>query len=356
MTADPVLSVLPLGFPWQTFDPFLFCVHHDDAYPAGNAHMGPAASLAGRDIGQDFAGKDGWRMYHGETVPGFPQHPHRGFETVTIVRRGLIDHSDSLGAAARFGRGDVQWLTAGKGIVHSEMFPLLDANNPNPLELFQIWLNLPRASKMVDPYFSMLWDHAIPRQVARDDAGRTTEVTVIAGSLGDARAPSPPPDSWASRADADVAIWSIRMTPGATWTLPPTRAGANRTLYFFRGASVRIAGRSLDGHAGVRLRPEVEVPLVAGPDGAELLLLQGRPINEPVVQYGPFVMNTQGEIQQAFMDYRRTQFGGWPWPKDDPVHGREQERFARHADGRVEKAEETAQSSTKPLGSSAGIV
>ena len=77
--------------------------------------MGPAASLAGRDIGKDFAGKDGWRMYHGDVVPGFPQHPHRGFETVTIVRRGLIDHSDSLGATARFGRGDVQWLTAGRG-------------------------------------------------------------------------------------------------------------------------------------------------------------------------------------------------------------------------------------------------
>src|SRR5512139_2556615 len=183
MSSDPVLTVLPLGFPWQTFDPFLFCVHHDDAYPAGNEHMGPAASLAGRDIGQDFAGKDGWRMYHGETVPGFPQHPHRGFETVTIVRRGLIDHSDSLGAAARFGRGDVQWLTAGKGIVHSEMFPLLDKNGPNPVELFQIWRSVPRASKIVDPYVSMQWDHDIALHVARDDQGRTTEVTVIAGTL-----------------------------------------------------------------------------------------------------------------------------------------------------------------------------
>lgn len=337
MTVDPVLSVLSLGFPWQTFDPFLFCVHHDDAYPAGNGKFGPAASLAGRDIGQDFAGKDGWRMYHGETVPGFPQHPHRGFETVTIVRRGLIDHSDSLGAAARFGRGDVQWLTAGKGIVHAEMFPLLDTTQPNPLELFQIWLNLPRASKMVDPYFSMLWDHTIPRHVARDAEGRTTEVTVIAGSLGEARPPSPPPDSWASRADADVAIWAIRMDPGATWTLPPARAGSNRTLYFFRGDHLRVADRTLDDKAGVRLRPEQPVALVAGDSGAELLLLQGRPIGEPVVQYGPFVMSSPVEIQQAFLDYRRTQFGGWPWPKDDPVHGSDPTRFARHADGKIER-------------------
>ncbi|HEY6458978.1 MAG TPA: pirin family protein, partial [Polyangiaceae bacterium] len=117
-----LLETVPLGFPWATVDPFLFCAYHDDAYPAGNEALGPAASLAGREMGQDFAGKDGWRMYHGTTVPGFPQHPHRGFETVTIVRRGLIDHSDSLGAAARFGGGDAQWLTAGRGVSHAEMF------------------------------------------------------------------------------------------------------------------------------------------------------------------------------------------------------------------------------------------
>src|SRR5689334_16770418 len=212
---DPILQLLPLGFPWQTFDPFLFCVHHDDAYPAGNDQLGPAASLAGRDLGQDFAGKDGWRMYHGETVPGFPPHPHRGFETVTIVRKGLIDHSDSLGAAARFGGGDVQWLTAGKGIVHAEMFPLLDQERPNPLELFQIWLNLPRASKMVEPHFSMMWAKDVPHVVTRDDAGRTTEVTVIAGALGEARALPPPPESWATRPESNVAIWTLKMAPGA---------------------------------------------------------------------------------------------------------------------------------------------
>src|SRR6266700_2199549 len=160
---DPVLEISPLGFQWATIDPFLFCVHHVDDYPAGNDAMGPAASLTGRDLGMDFAGVDGWRMYHGTTVPGFPQHPHRGFETVTFVRRGLIDHSDSLGAAARFGRGDAQWLTAAKGISHCEMFPLLDASGPNPVELFQIWLNLPARDKLVAPHFTMLWDRSIPR-------------------------------------------------------------------------------------------------------------------------------------------------------------------------------------------------
>src|ERR1041385_6742387 len=96
-----VLQKRPLGFPWETADPFLFCVHHDDAYPEGNERMGPQASLAGRNLGNDFVVKDGFRMYHGHVVAGFPHHPHRGFETVTIARRGYIDHSDSLGAAAR---------------------------------------------------------------------------------------------------------------------------------------------------------------------------------------------------------------------------------------------------------------
>ncbi|MFT6627320.1 MAG: redox-sensitive bicupin YhaK (pirin superfamily), partial [Flavobacteriales bacterium] len=148
MSASPIVAVQPLGFPWQTADPFLFCVHHLDLYPKGNEQMGPDASLAGRRLGQDFSGESGWSMYHGQTVPGFPHHPHRGFETISIARQGFIDHADSLGATARFGAGDVQWMTAGKGIVHSESFPLLNRDEPNPTELFQIWLNLPRDSKM----------------------------------------------------------------------------------------------------------------------------------------------------------------------------------------------------------------
>jgi len=162
MSSHPIIATKPLGFTWDTVDPFLFCAYHDDAYPVANAQMAPQASLAGRDIGQDFSRKDGWSMYHGRSVPGFPSHPHRGFETVTIVRKGLIDHSDSLGARARFGQGDVQWLTAGQGVVHSEMFPLLNTAAPNPLELFQIWLNLPAANKMATPYFTMFWADRIP--------------------------------------------------------------------------------------------------------------------------------------------------------------------------------------------------
>jgi quercetin 2,3-dioxygenase len=338
MSTSPVLAVKPLGFPWETADPFLFCAYHDDAYPKGNGRMGPAASLAGRDIGQDFSRKDGWSMYHGDAVPGFPAHPHRGFETVTIVRKGLIDHSDSLGATARFGGGDVQWVTAGRGIVHSEMFPLLKEGEENPLELFQIWLNLPQRNKMAAPHFTMLWNEQMPRRVVADAQGRKTEVAVVAGRYGDAQALPPPPDSWAAQAEADVAIWTLRLEPGATFSLPPaTLAGTQRTLYFFKGDSAQVGDRAVQGPVAITLDAGVEVAIAAGNAVAEFLLLQGRPIAEPVAQYGPFVMNTQAEIMQAMQDYRRTQFGGWPFPDAAPVHGTDPKRFAKHPGGKVEE-------------------
>jgi redox-sensitive bicupin YhaK (pirin superfamily) len=327
---DPVLEVVELGSRWPTVDPFLFCVHHDDAYPRGNGRLGPDVALDGRDLGQDFSGRGGWSMYHGSNVPGFPQHPHRGFETVTLVRRGFIDHSDSLGATARFGNGDVQWLTAGNGIVHCEMFPLLDDEQPNPVELFQIWLNLPASDKRVDPYFTMLWDADIPRYAVTDDDGHRTEITVVAGALAGVTPPPPPPNSWASRPDSDLAIWAIRLDAGARWELPPARGAETvRTLYVFEGSGLRVAGHDFDNATGVLLQADVAVPLVAGDEPVECLLLQAQPIGEPVAQYGPFVMNTEAEIEEAFADYRRTQFGGWPWPVDDPTHGPDAERFAR---------------------------
>jgi len=334
--SSPIKKILSLGFPWQTQDPFLFCVHHMDAYPKGNENLGPAASLAGRSIGQDFTVKDGWRMYHGSKVPGFPSHPHRGFETVTIVQKGYIDHSDSLGAAARFGNGDVQWMTAGKGVQHSEMFPLLKNDQDNPLELFQIWLNLPRAGKFVEPYFQMIWSEDIPLVVESDENGKKTTIKIVAGNLADWKAVTPPPDSWAADSQHDVAIWVITMEAGAVWTLPKTSAEINRSLYFFEGQSFSIGTETIPSYKGIILDPQQEAVLKNGPKASRLLLLQGKPINEPVVQHGPFVMNSEAEIRQTFMDYQKTQFGGWPWPSHEPVHPRERGRFARYVDGTEE--------------------
>ena len=350
---SPILTIKPLAQRWETIDPFLFCVYHDDMYPESNGDMGiKPAQLAGRDIGQDFSRKDGWSMYHGNPVPGFPGHPHRGFETVTIVRKGLIDHSDSLGASARFGGGDVQWLTAGKGIVHAEMFPLLAADKANPLELFQIWLNLPAASKMAPAHFTMFWHEAIPHSISKDANGKETEVVVIAGSLKaetntiepTIKPLAPPPDSWASREQADVAIWTIRMAPGAAWTIPAAAGkGTRRGLYFFKGQLVSVAGQHITSHCGIELQADAPVELVnTGDTEAEFLVLQGKPIAEPVVQYGPFVMNSQAEIMQTMQEYQRTQFGGWPWPDHAPTHGRNPARFARQPGVREEKPEVVA--------------
>ncbi len=330
-----VSSLKPLGFNWVTADPFLFCVHHLDRYPGGNAELGPAASLAGRNLGQDFTIKDGWRMYHGERIPGFPAHPHRGFETVTVVLQGFVDHSDSHGAAGRYGNGDVQWMTAGSGLQHAEMFPLLK-KEANPLELFQIWLNLPAARKFADPYYSMLWAEDIPIYRERDSSGRLTEVTVIAGMIGDKKAPAPAPDSWAADPVNEVGIWLIKIEANGRWKIPPASAEVNRNLYFYRGAELSVAGIPIPGYHAVELLADQEALVVNGDAEAFMLLLQGMPINEPVFQHGPFVMNSAAEIQQAFRDYRLTGFGGWPWSNFDQVHGAERGRFSRYPGGREE--------------------
>ena len=331
-----ILEKRALGFPWVTWDPFLFCAYHKDAYPEGNDRLGPdKALLHGRNLGMDFTVKDGFRMYHGGVVPGFPQHPHRGFETITLVSSGLCDHTDSMGAHARFGGGDVQWMTAGTGIVHAEMFPLVHADKPNPLELFQVWLNLPARNKHVPPHFTMFWNEQIPRYTFGGE-GPKTEVVTVSGALGAGDLPPPPPHSWASQPDAEVTVWTIKMEPGARWSLPKALPGLNRALYVYRGNGTMVAGHGFAPEVALRLRSDAEIPLENGSEPAELLLLQGRPIGEPVAQHGPFVMNTTAEIYQAFADYRATRFGGWPWPKDDPTHPRESGRFAVHGDGRRE--------------------
>jgi redox-sensitive bicupin YhaK (pirin superfamily) len=332
MTTGAVVDVVELGFQWQGLDPFIFTMHHVDAYPVGNEVQGPLADVTGRRVGSDFSGIDGWSMYHGAAVPGFPQHPHRGFETVTVVRRGYVDHSDSLGATARYGGGDVQWLTTGSGIQHAEMFPLIHDDRDNPLELFQIWLNLPPESKMVPAYFRMLWSEEIP--AVRPAPGVT--VDVIAGALDSHVAPAAPPDSWASHVDGDMAIWLIRLDADSSWTMPSAPAGVNRMLHFFDGTTAAIDGVDVAKGHGVQLREDRIVPIVNTGDPAEFLLLQGRPIGAPVFQLGPFVMNTPEQLQDAFDDYRRTGFGGWPWAQADPVHPRSEGRFALHADGMVE--------------------
>jgi hypothetical protein len=333
---NPIIAIHSLDFHWQTADPFLFCAFHNDKFPRGNGEMGPDASLAGRNIGQDFEIRDGWRMYHGDRVPGFPGHPHRGFETITIVQNGLVDHADSLGAAGRYGHGDVQWMTAGKGVQHSEMFPLVNKDKANPLLLFQVWLNLPAASKMVEPHFTMFWKRDIPVIKSTDASGLGVSVEVVAGEYQGTKAPPPPPDSWAADPANHVVVWLVELAAGAQWELPAAAAGLNRMLYFYDGGSISVAGQDVGASHGLQLQSDTALDIKAAGKPAQLLILQGKPIAEPVAHYGPFVMNNRQELQQAFVDYQQDQFGGWPWDRHDQVHG-ERGRFARYADGREEE-------------------
>jgi redox-sensitive bicupin YhaK (pirin superfamily) len=330
---NSVQTIQPSGVPWTTMDPFIFCVYHLDRYPRANKDLGPAASLRGRSLGNDFFLRDGWRMYHGHQVPGFPVHPHRGFETITFVLKGFVDHSDSNGAAGRYGYRDVQWMTAGSGLQHSEMFPLLNEEEENTLELFQIWLNLPASKKFAKPCYKMLWDESVPRLKVNDKNQNKTEIDLIAGEIGEVAAPAPAPDSWAADPENEVAIWHISMEENAEWEIPQAKENVNRSLYFFEGKSVFLNDKKMASGNVVVLNPHEKVILKNSGTRSRLLLLQGKPINEPVVQYGPFVMNNQEEIRQAFADYRETEFGGWPWPRRDMVHGKQKKRFARLING-----------------------
>lgn len=327
------MKIFALDFQWPTFGPFLFCVHHYDLYPRGNSQQAiDAKHFAGRNVGQDFSPRDGFRLYHGKEIPGFPVHPHRGFETITIVRKGLVDHADSLGAAGRYGNGDVQWMTAGAGVQHSEMFPLVHQDKDNTLELFQIWLNLPKKSKLVSPHFSMFWAEDIPSIELPN-----VSINLIAGSLQEQTSLKPPPDSWAADTENEVLIALVKMKKNASWILPPSKNSTVRTLYFFEGGKVSVNGQIIEQKNGITLDGQTSMDISVHENEMEFLILQAKPINEPVVQHGPFVMNSQQEIVQTFQDYQKTQFGGWPWKRADMVHGDDPERFARFPDGKIVK-------------------
>jgi len=318
--------------PMPTPDPFLFCVYHLDKYPKGPSDKSMEAPRRGD--GMDFNPTAPYRMYHGDKVPGFPQHPHRGFETITATLSGLIDHADSVGNAGRYGEGDLQWMTAGKGVVHGEMFPLVNIDRPNHTKFFQIWLNLPRKSKMVEPSFAMFWANDISKFTSND--GKAV-VTSWYGDYFVDPIPSknkPPENSWASDPYNDVAVLHIMIQPGGKIILPKSRErGVNRSLYLVEVSNpgVIIGGNSIKQKVVLDINSDVDIELELPTSAAvacEIMLLQGRPINEPVEQHGPFVMNTRDEISQAFSDYSKTKFGGWPWPRDDMIFSQDKGRFA----------------------------
>ena len=227
-------------------------------------------------------------------IAGFPAHPHRGFETVTYMLDGRMEHKDHLGNTGDLGPGSVQWMTAGRGVIHSEM-PKQTAGR---MRGFQLWLNLPAAEKMKPAGYRDIPASKIPELVF--DGGL---VRVIAGSLmlGNEKV-SGPVNGPGSRLSTDPLFWDLRLEPMRLIDLP-IPAGHNAFVYLYDGQA-HVGDQALPHRAAGVLQAGDKVSLASGREGARLLVLAGKPINEPVVQYGPFVMNSREEIEQAMRDYR----------------------------------------------------
>ncbi len=246
----------------------------------------------------DYAGPHGFGP--SARKRGVGQHPHRGFETVTIVYQGEVDHRDSTGAGGHIGPGDVQWMTAAKGILHEEFHSEAFTRDGGTLEMVQLWVNLPAKDKMADAGYQTLLDADIPSVPLADDAGR---VRVIAGEFDGHRGPA--------RTFTPIDVWDVRMNQGRATTLRVPE-GHTLALVVLHG-TVLVNGQQVAREAQfVQFeRAGSEIAIEANTD-ATLLLLAGQPLDEPVIGYGPFVMNTREEIVQAVNDFNDGQFGRMP--------------------------------------------
>ncbi|MCA0241312.1 MAG: pirin family protein [Proteobacteria bacterium] len=235
---------------------------------------------------------------------GVGEHPHRGFETVTIVYQGEVEHRDSTGAGGRIGPGDVQWMTAGSGILHSEFHSKAFSAQGGTLEMVQLWVNLPARDKIAAPRYQTLACADIPVLALRDEQGQPAgSLRVIAGQALGRRGPA--------RTFTPVDVWDLRLAPGRSVELDLPE-GRNVSVVLLRGA-VRVNGTALEREATLALldRGGQRVRLEAS-DHATVLLLSGEPIEEPLVGHGPFVMNSREQIEQAYADFRDGRFGRMP--------------------------------------------
>lgn len=319
-------------------DPFIMVASHYDKFPEGNGNMEPKSYIPGRQKGNDFNSNAPWRMYHGDRVPGFPQHPHRGFEIATIISEGFADHFDSKGSKGRYGEGDVQLMNAGSGVMHSEMFPLLNDNKENTLRLFQIWINLPAKSKMTEPEYKMLWRENIPVADIKNSEGNHVQIKVILGEYYGVKGIETFKNSWASDKKNHVGIALINMDANSELKLENVSPTMNRFLYFYEGNEpIRIENTPVEEGSLADLYGNQEIIIKTENSSAKFLLLEGEPINEPIAAYGPFVMNTRQQLQEAFDDYQKTQFGGWPWGENesDIIIDKNSGRFASYQFGKI---------------------
>ncbi|AYC31550.1 pirin family protein [Pseudomonas cavernae] len=258
------------------------------SYDSLGSHISPFLLL-------DYAGPH--EFAPAQRPRGVGQHPHRGFETVTIVYQGELEHRDSTGSGGKIGPGDVQWMTAAGGILHEEFHSEAFTRSGGTLEMVQLWVNLPARDKLAAPGYQTLLDADIPQLALPDEAG---SLRLIAGAYGGNQGPA--------QTFTAMDVWDIRLKRDKPVTLPVV-AGRSTALVVLRG-SVQVNGEQLVREAQLVLfeRAGDELQLEANGD-ATVLLLSGEPIDEPVVGYGPFVMNSQAEIDQAISDFQSGRFG-----------------------------------------------
>ena len=231
---------------------------------------------------------------------GVGQHPHRGFETVTIVYQGEVSHRDSTGQGGTIGPGDVQWMTAGSGILHEEFHSESFTRSGGTLQMIQLWVNLPAQHKMTPPRYQAILNAEIPTVGLPDQAGA---VRVIAGQIGQHKGPA--------HTFTPMNVWDLKLNQGG-WTTIAAAEGWNTALIVLSGQiKINDTGVAKDGEMAVLSAQGADLSIQALTD-ASVLLLSGEPIDEPVMGYGPFVMNTRQEIEQAIMDFNSGKFGEMP--------------------------------------------
>lgn len=246
----------------------------------------------------DFAGPA--EFTPAATPRGVGQHPHRGFETVTIVYRGEVSHRDSTGQGGTIGPGDVQWMTAGAGILHEEFHSEAFTRAGGMLQMIQLWVNLPARHKMTTPRYQAILNSEIPAASLANGAGT---VRVIAGQYENAKGPA--------HTFTPMNVWDLRLVASGSTTVPaPT--GWNTALIVLNGQIKVNSERVVQDGAMVVLSAQGSDCFIETLSDASVLLLSGEPIDEPVVGYGPFVMNTRSEIEQAIHDFNSGKFGEMP--------------------------------------------
>jgi quercetin 2,3-dioxygenase len=333
-----VLRSEPIGIHWDAEDPFFFISHHYDDYPKGNSQQAPPQrEVSGRmNLGRNYDKEFGYRMYNGKVVPGFPLHSHWGYETVTVVEKGYIDHFDSMGNQGRYGFGDVQWLSAGSRYEHCEMYPLAFDDRKNPTDITQIMIDLPLEHKNSPNEVRMLWSEQIPVLTMDDGNGHICTVKVIAGRFGDTQASLPNRVSWAADPEHHVRILKLVMSPDAELTIPAVSTTVNRNLYFVSGGCVSIDGQTYEDDSRLKLVGNEDVNIKNGNETGEYWLLEGEPIGEKMIVFGPVSLPTDKDVRNAMDLIRKKELDDWQWGLVDRAQPKGTDRFIRYTDGHDE--------------------